>query len=299
MINQTVWNRRRWFVAWRRGRQRFIAKSGPVDFSGFRPIAVGPTRSLADPFPIEVNDLEYIFLEDKPLTGSRKGVISFCVIGPGGQPSPPQVALERDYHLSYPFLFQWDDRLYLIPESSQNQTIELYRALDFPTKWELDRIIFSGLQAVDTTLLEHQDRWWMFTNIAPPGGSTWDELYIFYADTPLRPWTPHPDNPVVSDVRRARPAGRIFRQGSELIRPSQDCSLAYGRAISLNRILTLTTTAYQEEEIGRITPEWRGGNQRTHTINSEGNLEVIDGLCLVSRFNCGRGKMMKPVGEVS
>ena len=53
-------------------------------------------------------------------------------------------------------------------------------------------------------------------------------------------WQPHSLNPVVRDVRTARPAGRIIVNSHGHIRPGQDCSTRYGAAITLNRILELS-----------------------------------------------------------
>jgi hypothetical protein len=72
-------------------------------------------------------------------------------------------------------------------------------------------------------------------------------------------------NPIVSDVRRARPAGRIFSHDGHLIRPAQDCSEAYGWRIALNRIEVLTEAEYREVPIGWIEPDGSAGTLRAHT----------------------------------
>jgi hypothetical protein len=92
------------------------------------------------------------------------------------------------------------------------------------------------------------------------------------------PWEPHPRNPVVSDVRRARPAGRPFRDESRgLIRPSQDCSGLYGSAVVFNRIEELSETGYRETPIGRLEPGWRHANLGTHTYSASETWEAVDG----------------------
>ena len=50
-------------------------------------------------------------------------------------------------------------------------------------------------------------------------------------------WTPHPENPIVTDIRTARPGGKIFIQDGKIYRPSQDCSIRYGRALNMNQII--------------------------------------------------------------
>jgi hypothetical protein len=50
----------------------------------------------------------------------------------------PFAVLERSYHLSYPFIFRWGSDIFMIPETSDNRTVEVYRAVEFPGKWELE-----------------------------------------------------------------------------------------------------------------------------------------------------------------
>ena len=161
-----------------------------------------------------------------------------------------------------------------VPETKRNKTIELYRCVEFPLKWEFERVIIDDLQAVDATLHELDGMWWLFCNIGGQDFSSNDELHLFYAKTPFGPWTPHKLNPVKSDVRSARPAGRLFYQDGDLYRPSQDCSVRMGGAIVMNRITRLTPEDFKEEVVARIDPTWRKGMLGTHTINAAGELTV-------------------------
>jgi len=104
----------------------------------------------------------------------------------------------------------------------------------------------------------------------------WDELHVFHADSPLGPWTPHPRNPVVSDVRRARPAGRLFRYNGAWYRPAQDCAAGYGAGLAIQRITRLDTERYEEAPVASLTPSWRSGLTGFHTVNAAGGLTVID-----------------------
>ncbi len=244
--------------------------------SGFEELANPPGRFRADPFLLRSGGATWLFFEEAEFA-TEKGVIGCMEIGPDGKCSDARVVLERDYHLSYPFVFVWDGRHYMIPETSENRTIELYRATDFPHRWELDRVLFRDVVAVDTTLLEADGRFWLFSAMSASGGSGNDELFLFHSDTPRGHWTPHPMNPIVSDVHCARPAGRIFRHDGAWIRPGQDCSSSYGVAIALQRIEVLNEREYREVSIGRIDPDWAPGLVATHSIDGDGGLAVIDG----------------------
>ena len=116
----------------------------------------------------------------------------------------------------------------------------------------------------------------MFVNQGDEGISTYDELHLYSAHTPLGPWIPHARNPVVSDVRRARPAGRLFRWQGVLYRPSQDCAERYGHAIVVNEVLEVSSLAYEEKPVCTLDPASMPGANRIHTLNTIEWLSVID-----------------------
>ena len=242
----------------------------------FRCLTPPPWRYYADPHVVEDDGRHHVFFEDYDW-GTGKGVISWATLN--GSPHPRiSLALERDYHLSYPFVFRHGGHWYMLPETRESRSVELYRAETFPDRWQLERVLIDDVEAVDPTLLEHADRMWLFVNIATPGASIQDELFLYYADSLTGQWQPHAMNPIVSDVRRARPAGRIIAHDGELIRPSQDCSRRYGWAIGFNRITLLTPSEYEEVPVARVEAGWARGDVGTHTYNSDGAVEVVDGL---------------------
>jgi len=178
----------------------------------------------ADPILFEHQGRQVVFMEAFPYA-TGKGVIAVSRLEPGGSITPPETVLERPYHLSYPFVFSWQGRIFMIPETSGNRTIELYRCERFPDRWTLDTVLLDGVTAADATILEHAGRLWMFVNLASRGLWLDTELHLFHAKDARGPWRPHPLNPVVSDVRRVRPAGPIWEEEGRLIRPAQDCRL--------------------------------------------------------------------------
>jgi hypothetical protein len=250
---------------------------------GFRIMRPPPDRFYADPFLIERNGRTYLFFEDYKFS-SRKGVVSCCEVDSEGNCTKPRVVLERTYHLSYPFLFTWQGEIYMIPETRDNGTIEMYRANDFPYSWVHEAVLMSDVAAIDSTLLHHHDKWWLFTagvfDHAPPEKT----LCLFFADSPWGPWSAHPKNPIVSDVCHARPAGCLYFDNGQLIRPGQDCSKSYGYAVQLHRVDVLSETDYQETHLASITPDWIPGSTGTHTLNQNSEYRVMDCKFSISRF---------------
>jgi hypothetical protein len=240
-------------------------------------------RFYADPFLIEKDGRNYLFFEDYSFS-SQKGLISCCEVDREGNCSKPRVVLRRNYHLSYPFLLTWQGEIYMIPETRDNGTIEMYRASDFPYSWVHEAVLMSDVPATDSTLLHHDDKWWLFTAGVLDHASSDKILCLFFADSPFGPWKAHPKNPIVSDVCHARPAGCLYFEDGQLIRPGQDCSRSYGYAVELHRVDVLSETDYRETPLMSITPDWFPGSSGIHTLNQNAGYRVMDCKFLISRF---------------
>lgn len=267
-----------WFVAYGLRQAAPPERFAPAStYYKFRQLVPPPDRFWADPFPVEHNGSRYIFVEEFFFATDR-GRISVFEIDDGGNAHGPVPVLERDYHLSYPFVFEWGGSYYMVPETHANGQIELFRAVDFPRQWVFDRVLIPNVRAVDATVAPMNGRWWMFASVAVDDAIPWDELSIFCADSPLGPWIPHRRNPVKSDVRSSRPAGRVFRWNGKMYRPAQDCSRRYGHSIVINEVMHIDLDTFVESEVSRITPGWTSNLLATHTINADGSLTVIDGL---------------------
>jgi hypothetical protein len=259
-----------WFIA--------FAFGEPVNagLAGFHRLMPGKDRDWADPFALAKNGRHYIFFEEVPFA-TRKGHIAMVEVDRGGRASAPVRVLERDYHLSYPFLFEDAGELYMIPESAANRTVELWRCVDFPAKWRHEANLMEGVRLVDATLHRAEDRWWMFANAAVGGCQLFDdELCLFSAERLTGEWRPHPQNPVRSDPRCSRPAGRLFTRGGALHRPAQVCVPRYGAGLQIQRVLKLTPHEYAERAVERFMPGGDTGLLGLHTLNQAADMTVVD-----------------------
>ena len=274
--SRTGWYRDEWFVAVRR-RSRDGRAHGAV-----RALPNPTGRYLADPFPMEVDGHHFIFVEDYSFA-ARRGAISVCEAGPGDRWSPPRRVLEREHHLSYPFVFEHEGDIYMLPETGEAGRIELHRAVEFPHEWRLDRVLLDGLTALDATLHIQDGRFWLFACIVE-GEEDRGQLWLFSSQSLNGVWRPHARNPIVTDPGTARPAGRLFRRKGLLIRPSQDCSRGYGAAVVLNRVEALSPHEYRETAVARIEPTWLRGIAGTHTYTFDSRYECLDGYRLVRRL---------------
>jgi hypothetical protein len=234
----------------------------------------------ADPFVLEMKGRKVLFFEELSEESGR-GHISAMELLPDGRFDSPVRVLARPYHLSYPFLFEFGGSAFMIPESAEAKRVEVYRCTLFPFSWEPHTTLLEDVSAYDPTLVEHDGMWWMFLTIQHDGNSPNDELHLYFADSPFGDWTSHPLNPICLDVRCARPAGQLFRANGKLYRPAQDCSGRYGRAIVIQEVRQMTTTAYEELPAQRISAAWADGAHATHTLNQSAGVTVYD--CEVMR----------------
>ena len=186
-----------------------------------------------------------------------------------------RTVLDTGTHASYPCVFADDESIYMLPETIQAGGVRLYKAQPFPHTWTNVAEILHG-PVVDSTIFREGQRWWLFTTVRDPRGRGL-ALCLFWADTPMGPWSYHPKNPISLDIRRARGAGHVLRDDIGLIRPSQDCSARYGSSFGFNRIVRLSTDDYCEEIVQVVEPTWAQGLVTTHTFNRVTGFEVTDG----------------------
>lgn len=257
-----------------------LGKNASRDLKSYKYIIPPKDRFWADPFIVSENNKYYVFFEEALYSNPEKAHISLLVMNENGEAEKPQKILERDYHLSYPFVFKHDGQYWMIPETAANRTIEVYRCTNFPDKWELYDTLMTDIEAYDVTLFYHDHKWWLFTVVVENQGSpTWDELFLFHSDSPFsKSWIAHPQNPIVSDVRNARPAGKLFQINNCIYRPSQNSARRYGYGMKINKIVQLNEENYEEITIDSIKPQFNQKIMGLHTLNFEGQLTIMDGI---------------------
>lgn len=255
-------------------------------YKDFRQLKPSKDKFWADPFVVSKDGNYFVFVEEF-IYRRNKGHISVLKLNNSGQLLKFNKIIEKPYHMSYPFIFNMDNEFYMIPETGENRTIDLYKCIEFPDKWTFVQNLMNNVNAVDTTLFQYADKWWLFTLIDTMdhhlGGSP--ELYLFYADDLFSGnWISHPLNPVISDVRNARPAGKIFVREDKIFRPSQDCSVRYGQSFSINQIISLSEIEYKEKPLLKVSPDWNDILKGAHTFNFDDDFTIIDTYTFRNRF---------------
>ena len=189
-------------------------------------------------------------------------------------------AVQTDYHMSFPFLFEDNDgTLLMMPEVCSQKRIETWKCTSFPNQWERVQTVIDDVIAADSSLVKIRDDWWLFTNMSnDPFGEMSSELHVYKVDGPgLSELTPHPLNPVVFDTRTARNGGRVIHSDGAYYRMSQDNSRGlYGYGVNAMKIETISMDAYEESLTRKIEPDFQSGIIGSHHMDSRAGMVVMD-----------------------
>ena len=131
---------------WLLGVRRADAVPGAGDESTFQLLQPPRDRLWADPFVITRDDRTWVFFEDMPFATNR-GEIAVAELTDTGVLGPVQTVLACNYHLSYPFLLEYGGELYMVPETYDNERVDLYRCVEFPARWEFQKTLLHDVRA--------------------------------------------------------------------------------------------------------------------------------------------------------
>jgi hypothetical protein len=154
-------------------------------------------------------------------------------------------------------VFSTGDDVYMVPDTP-HQGVLLYRAVDFPFRWQRSHTLLEGGRFSDSSIFEYEGSWWMLSAWSL-GQSSLKSLRLFYADLPTGPWHEHPESPVIApNDTGSRPAGRVLLQRGRALRFAQDGFPEYGSRVHAFEILELTRSTYHEREVSSGGPVLQG-----------------------------------------
>jgi hypothetical protein len=267
-VRRDVWELRLLETDWR---ALFAARA--------RPLVPPRGRFWADPFIVSRSNAKVIFFEEYEFARGRAHIAALVGAGDGAFAYAGPV-VEAPYHLSFPFVFHYQGRYYMCPETHEAGAIQLWRCVSFPLEWRFEKTIFAGIAACDTMLFESDGRWWLLTNLDRGGaGDFCRELHVFHSDSPLsEAWTPLPGNPVVTGASRARNAGLLQRDG-RIYRLAQAQGFdLYGKSIRLFEITALSERDYRENLVAELLPGSGLRAKGVHHLSACEGAVVFDAL---------------------
>jgi len=209
-----------------------------------------PILFRADPFIFVKEEELFLFYEVQ--YGFDCGKIAMIKTRDLVNWSEPVIVLQESFHLSFPFVFEENHHIYMIPESQENDSIRLYRANDDLTSFSFVRTLLrqernKGFQCnyVDSHLYKKEGFFYLFTSYME-NWKTIQELYVTenLIDGEFRR---HPCSPICISHEYGRNGGSIIEFEDKLLRVSQDCHENYGENVSLHQILDLDEQCYKEK----------------------------------------------------
>ena len=232
----------------------------------------------ADPFVWQREGRTVCFVEDYDYT-QHIAWISAVELFEEGRYQILGPVIREPFHMSYPYLFEYENELYMIPETTQDRSVRLYKCIEFPMRWEFQKTLMEGVKTADTMVFAHQGKWWMLTNLSTPDNDDQAaQLFAFFADSPLSDtWQPHPKNPLVFDSDCGRNGGLLFTHEGVPVRGRQKQAFnIYGAELSIAKITRLDTNDYEERLLSWIKPDFFDNLKATHHIHSHNGVTVWD-----------------------
>ncbi len=238
-----------------------------------------PTIIEADPFLFVRKDRLYLFYESKPWLSP--GVIKMVSTSDLKHWTKPIIVLKEPFHLSFPWVFEEDGHVYMIPETSGAKAIRLYKACnDSLIEFKMVKEIVKDIEPqdwkvsfVDTSIVKKEDAYYLFTTRLDNNGTNILELYV--SDTLDGEYKKHPCSPIQPNNKLGRNAGSITAYEEKLLRFSQDCTKRYGDDVHVSEIVELTPEKYQEKLIRENlipteTPFYREGGHQYNAVRYNG-----------------------------
>ena len=127
----------------------------PLPALGGTPYTMLPARPgfwYADPLLYHRDGRRWLYAEAMDLA-TGLGRIEVCELHDDGAAGEWQVALQEDFHLSFPTVFDWNGETWMIPETGSDHSLRIYRCKNFPAEWELVQRFAVDAELCDTILV--------------------------------------------------------------------------------------------------------------------------------------------------
>lgn len=237
-----------------------------------------PAGIMADPFIVKEDSVLYIFYEE--MSGKRNSTHgNICVLESTDGVSWNRLgyALEAKFHLSWPFVFKYNNGYYMLPEKTETHELSLYKAINFPLKWKKEKVFFSDISYTDPIIYFEDSICYLFVEMNK-------QLCLYYSiDLLSNDWKEHPMSPI-SEPPYSRLAGEVKKIDDKLYLFAQESRDSYGTGVNAFKIITIDTITFRMEKV--LEPIlWKYGNSYSkdgmHTLNfveyDETYFIVVDG----------------------
>ena len=207
-------------------------------------VQITDTRDFwyADPSLFEWKGDTWLFVEAfdrKTLLGG----IACCKLcdDPAEDVKKLRVVIKENFHMSFPQVFEWNGGLYMIPETGDDHSLILYRAVDFPDKWErVVRIQTESVLADTAVVKKESGRLTLLTSELSTKRQYFQRYHRMYlTDKGNGRWELTDDEEFLSKQEFsyiARNAGSLYEEGGQIMLPTQESTeTVYGVRLNFVR----------------------------------------------------------------
>lgn len=176
----------------------------------------------ADPFLFEQGANTFLFVEEASrITG--KGILKVCRLN--DKHPKFKTVLKRKYHLSFPNVFRFRGKIFMVPETGESGSVQLFECVSSIYHWSESKTLLNNTFSVDSFFLGEQqedtNELWTYDL-----GKNSLMLYRLTTDGSYEL-----ANSIADPDYTLRPAGRPFYFRGDLMVPFQDCRESYGGGI--------------------------------------------------------------------
>jgi hypothetical protein len=254
----------------------------------------GTLRFMADPFGLWKGQLLHVFVEAYDYR-TRHGEIEALILDQNFALRDRRVVLREPWHLSYPFVFESGDTVWMLPEAYRSGRLSLYRATEFPWHWQREPHFIFPEAAIDAVPIRTKDGWWMLYTPPEPRRYRTRALKLARAEQLFGPCHVCEDQPILIDKSGARMGGTPVICDDSWVLPTQDCRRTYGGAIAIRRIAAGAMGDHVIEAGAHIEAPaaFHPYTDGLHTLSAAGPVTLIDAKRTVRSFSRLRVEILR------
>lgn len=244
----------------------------------------------ADPFILSVNNDEVVILAEEWVRKTAKGRLAMLTCEKKRNNyflKNNTTILEKDTHLSFPYIIKEDSQIYICPENHESGSVSIY-TLDPVSKILKGPVVILNEELVDCQITKIGEYYYLFgTRFTGTNYCSSKKLQIYISNGLLGEYELFQiiENP----LKEERGAGQIFSSDSKLYRPAQSCEGEYGSSIIIYELSLDETGKFKEILSKRIIPDRnKHYGLRHHTFNVLSNIAAVDGNDYTRFFRIGR-----------
>ena len=261
-----------WAIAYRKKKKELLLG----DASGFSTIKNGHKGWYADPFLFDYEGKTYLFAEFFSYKLNRGIIVCSEYEEHLVKFSKYTPIIIENYHLSYPNVFELNNKIYMMPEANESNSLFVYEAVSFPYEWKKTKVFLEDVRLVDTTVFQDEDSFRAISMLIDDNN---EKMIMF--DIEKNSFEISNIQSITDDISIARPGGKVLNLNGELIFVTQDCKDEYGKAINFLRAKDTANSEVNLDLIKKINSNQISINNGKkpdgiHTYNFSDNLEVID-----------------------